>query len=393
MADSSKIKHHDVCTILVVIGTRPEAIKMAMVIKALKAKKGIRCVVCITAQHRSMLDQVLQQFEITADHDLDIMHPNQQLADLSGRMISALQRVIDKEKPDLVLVHGDTNTTLAGALAAFYNKIPVGHVEAGMRTGNLQLPFPEEANRVLTTRIASVHFAATQLNVKHLKAEKIPTASIIKTGNTVIDALLHTAKQTKQFSKAITDERVIHSVKSGRKIILVTGHRRENFGEGMQEICTALATIAARNPKADIIYPVHLNPNVQDPVYAQLSDKPNIILTQPMGYADFVYLMKKSYLIITDSGGIQEEGPAFGKPVLVMRDVTERPEAVKAGTVILVGTKSKKIIRETEKLLADRKKYERMSRKVNPYGDGKAAKRIADWIAKNQNAFKQRNAL
>lgn len=374
----------------VIIGTRPEAIKMAMLVNALRKEKNMKCVVCVTAQHRSMLDQVLEIFNIHPDYDLNIMQTNQQLASLTGNILQELQPILTEEKPDLVLVHGDTNTTLAGALAAFYNKIPVAHVEAGMRTGNIQLPFPEEANRLLTSRIASWHFAPTRLNVSNLRKEGVPAKHIIQTGNTVVDSLLHVAGKVRQLSAEATDARLIKLIQSRKRYILVTGHRRENFGEGFEDICMALQQLAKRNPDVTIVYPVHLNPQVKGPVEMHLGGIPNIILTKPLNYTDFVLLMKKCYLLLTDSGGIQEEGPALGKPVLVMRTVTERPEAVKAGTVILVGTHIKKIISETERLLNDPTIYRRMSKRTNPYGDGKASRRIVQWIKKHAATMHKR---
>lgn len=378
--------------ILVVIGTRPEAIKMAMLIKAMHKHKQIRCHVCVTAQHRSMLDQVLRFFDITPDIDLDIMTADQQLSVTTGSMLEKLQPVMEQLHPDLVLVHGDTNTTLAAALCAFYNKIPVGHVEAGMRTGNMSLPFPEEANRVLTSRLATWHFAPTQQNVRTLRGESIPARHIIKTGNTVIDALLYAARTVKRLSGHIADPRLKAALSPKTKMILVTGHRRENFGDGFEQICYALRRIAERNPNIYIVYPVHLNPRVKEPVEMHLSNVPNIILLPPLDYPDFVFLMKKSYLLLTDSGGIQEEGPSLGKPVLVMRTVTERPEAVQAGTVQLVGTDARKIIDHVETLLYDAAAYKRMARKKNPYGDGKAVSRIVQWIVKNAEHIKQHTA-
>lgn len=374
---------------LVIIGTRPEAIKMAMLIKYMRKHKKIRCHVCVTAQHRSMLDQVLRFFEIEPDVDLNIMTTDQQLSTTTGVMLQQLQSVMNQLHPDLVLVHGDTNTTLAGALCAFYNKIPVAHVEAGMRTGNIMLPFPEEANRVLTSKLSTFHFAPTALNVRTLRSEHIPSKNIIKTGNTVIDSLLYAARTVKKLSEQIAEPRLLAGLKTGKKMVLVTGHRRENFGDGFEQICHALKKIAERNPDVFIVYPVHLNPRVKEPVQTHLANVSNIILLAPLDYPDFVYLMKKSYLLLTDSGGIQEEGPSLGKPVLVMRTVTERPEAVQAGTVKLVGTDAKMIVDQVETLLYDTTAYKRMARKKNPYGDGKAVLRIVAWIAKNADRIKQ----
>jgi len=374
-------------TVLVVIGTRPEAIKMAMLIKALKKKKQLRCRVCITAQHRSMLDQVLDFFGIVADHDLNIMQPNQPLATTSAMIMSGLQPILEDLHPDLVLVHGDTNTTLAAALTAFYMKIPVAHVEAGMRTHNLSAPFPEEANRVLTSRITSLHFAPTKENVHHLKNEGVPANKIVRTGNTVIDSLLYTARKVNKFTY-LSDARLQNAMDKKQKILLVTAHRRENFGVGFEQICSALSTLAQRNPELIIVFPVHLNPHVQEPMYRELNGISNILLIAPLQYPDFVFLMKKAHILLTDSGGIQEEGPSLGKPVLVMREVTERPEAVRAGTVQLTGTSEKRIIRTVETLLYDTDAYNKMAKRKNPYGDGLATKRIVDYIVAHQKEIR-----
>lgn len=377
--------------ILIVIGTRPEAIKMAPVILSLKEQKKITCKVCVTAQHRVMLDQVLTFFRIQADFDLNIMTGNQQLNSITAKIISALDEIYQQFNPDLVLVHGDTNTSFAAALAAFYRKIKIGHVEAGMRTGNLQLPFPEEGNRVLTTQISNFHFAPTKENVANLKQSGVKPKNIIKTGNTVIDSLLLTSKKVKTFSAAITDNRLSAIIQSKKKIILVTGHRRENLGKPLAQICSALQQIANKNPDIVIVYPVHPNPNVSQPVYDLLNNIPNIILTNPLDYPDFVLVMKHAYLILTDSGGIQEEGPSLGKPVLVLREITERPEALKAGTVKLVGTNSKNIVQQVSKLLSSNSTYQKMAQKINPYGDGKAAVRITKWINENAQILKKTN--
>lgn len=377
--------------ILVVIGTRPEAIKMAPVILSLKKQKKVNCEVCVTAQHRDMLDQVLSFFQIHPDYDLNIMTGNQQLNKITAKIISSLDEIYDLSKPDLVLVHGDTNTSFAAALAAFYRKIKIGHVEAGMRTGNLQLPFPEEGNRVLTTQISNYHFAPTKQNVAHLKRSGIKPKNIIKTGNTVIDSLLLTSKKVKKFSTAITDPRLIDIIQSKKKIILVTGHRRENLGKPLTQICNALQQIAKKHTDAVIIYPVHPNPNVSEPVHALLNNIPNIILINPLDYPDFVLLMKHAYILLTDSGGIQEEGPSLGKPVLVLREITERPEALKAGTVKLVGTNSKNIVQQVSKLLTSKAAYQKMALKINPYGDGNAAVRITKWINENAQILKKSN--
>ncbi len=330
-----------------------------------------------------MLDQVLSFFNIVPDFDLNVMHSDQQLNTITARIIDKLHEVLKTLNPDLVIVHGDTNTSFAAALTAFYNKIPIAHIEAGMRTGNLALPFPEEANRILTSKIANYHFAPTNLNVNNLLKERIAKKNIIKTGNTVIDSLKYTAKIVTGFSDRVKDKKLLAAVKQKNQIILVTGHRRENFGKGFKEICTALKNIATEFRNVNIIYPVHLNPNVKETVVALLNGYENIILTEPLSYPDFVYLMKKSKLILTDSGGIQEEGPSLGKPVLVMRDITERPEALKAGTVKLVGTNNKKIENAVKQLLTDKKLYNKMSQTHNPYGDGKSSKRILLWILKN----------
>lgn len=374
---------------LVVIGTRPEAIKMAPVIRSLKSNKRFSCSVCVTAQHRSMLDQVLDFFEITPDFDLNIMQPNQSLNTLSAKIIDLMDEVLVSNKPDIVLVHGDTNTSFAAALAAFYRRIPVGHVEAGMRTWNLNFPFPEEANRVLTSQITSVHFAPTALNITNLVKSGVPKNKIVKTGNTVIDSLLYTVNKVKGFSNQVNDMGLKLAVSSGKKIILVTGHRRENFGKGFADICKALLKVAKSNPNVIIVYPVHLNPNIKTPIETELGNTPNIILTDPLSYPDFVFLMKEAYLIMTDSGGIQEEGPSLGKPVLVMRDVTERPEAIKSGTVKLVGTNVNKIVQQINLLLSSKTVYTKMSKKTNPYGDGKAAERITKWLQQNTTAIKK----
>lgn len=375
--------------ILVVIGTRPEAIKMAPVILSLKKQKKVTCEVCVTAQHRDMLDQVLSFFQILPDYDLNIMTGNQQLNTITAKIIASLDEIYHQSNPDLVLVHGDTNTSFAAALAAFYRKIKVGHIEAGMRTGNLQLPFPEEGNRVLTTQISNYHFAPTKENVSHLKQSGVKSKNIIKTGNTVIDSLLLTSKKVKRFSPAITDNRLAALIKSKKKIILVTGHRRENLGKPLTQICNALLQIANKYADAVIVYPVHPNPNVSEPVHTLLNNVPNIILTSPLDYPDFVLLMKHAYLLLTDSGGIQEEGPSLGKPVLVLREITERPEALKAGTVKLVGTNSKNIVQQVSKLLTSNSAYQKMALKINPYGDGKAAVRITKWINENAQILKK----
>lgn len=362
--------------ILLVIGTRPEAIKMApLIIKLKNQHQFFNTKVCLTAQHRQMLDQVLDFFEIKADYDLDLMKPNQNLHTLTSDIITAIKPVYDEFKPDWVLVHGDTTTSTAAALAAFYSGAKVAHVEAGLRTFNKLAPFPEEMNRSITGRIADLHFAPTKASKQNLLNEAVAKETISITGNTVIDALkLGITKVNEQSNEIVNLKSIINL---NKKIILVTGHRRENFGDGFENICKALKVIAENNfDDVEIIYPVHLNPNVQNPVNKFLSNQPNIKLIQPLNYESFIWLMNKSYLIITDSGGVQEEAPSLGKPVLVMRDVTERPEAVDAGTVILVGTDTQKIITETEQLLHDDNAYTLMSNKHNPYGDGLACDRI-----------------
>jgi len=363
--------------VLMVIGTRPEAIKMAPVIRALAAEETISGRVCVTAQHRQMLDQVLQLFAIRPDYDLDLMQPNQDLTDLTAEVLIGLRPVLQDCNPDLVLVQGDTITTWAAALVAYYQRIPVGHVEAGLRTGNIYAPWPEEMNRHLTTSLAELHFAPTERARLNLLHEGVKDTSITVTGNTVIDALLDVVQRLR------TDSALRHRVEApfdfldpARRLILVTGHRRENFGTGFERICRALATLA-RRPDVQILYPVHLNPNVQGPVRHLLGGTDNIHLIAPLDYLPFVALMDRAYLLLTDSGGIQEEAPALGKPVLVMRDTTERSEAIKAGTARLVGTDTSTIVAEVTKLLDDKQVYRAMSGAHNPYGDRHAAARIA----------------
>jgi len=374
--------------ILIVFGTRPEAIKMAPLVKELGRHTIFDTRVCVTAQHRQMLNQVLEIFDIKPDYDLDLMKPGQSLYDITSNVLCGMQKVLQDYRPDVVLVHGDTTTTFAASLAAFYEQIPVGHVEAGLRTNNLYSPWPEEANRQLTGVLATYHFAPTQTAKKNLLKENKNKKNIIVTGNTVIDALyliLEKINNNEQMQKRIV-QNIQTQVKDpsfsleNANFILVTGHRRENFGQGFINICNALKTIALNNPDIHIIYPVHLNPNVRKPVNELLTGVKNIHIIEPLQYEEFVYLMSKAYFIITDSGGIQEEAPSLGKPVLVMRDTTERPEAVRAGTVTLVGTKPEKIIRKSQRLIDDTKEYERMSKAHNPYGDGKASKKIADFL-------------
>jgi UDP-N-acetylglucosamine 2-epimerase (non-hydrolysing) len=362
--------------VLVIFGTRPEAIKMAPVYLALKSDPDFEVKLCVTAQHRQMLDQVLDLFGLKPDFDLNLMKPGQDLSDITSNVLLGLREVYKHWLPDIALVHGDTTTTLGASLASYYAKVKVGHVEAGLRTGNKYSPWPEEMNRKITGALADVHFAPTPVSRQNLIREGVKDEDILVTGNTVIDALLDVVHRVK------TDAQLQHQFKqrfgfldTTKKLILVTGHRRENFGAGFENICQALAELAKR-PDVQIVYPVHLNPNVQEPVKRILSDLPNVVLLEPQDYLPFVYLMDKSTVIVTDSGGVQEEAPSLGKPVLVMRDTTERPEAVKAGTVKLVGTSQEAIVRETQLLLDDYAAYESMSRAHNPYGDGKAASRI-----------------
>jgi UDP-N-acetylglucosamine 2-epimerase (non-hydrolysing) len=370
--------------ILVVFGTRPEAIKMAPVIAALRGRAGrFSCVVCVTAQHREMLDQVLDLFSIVPDHDLNLMRPGQGLHDVTTAVLRGIPAVLGIERPDLVLVHGDTTTTMAATLAAYYARIPVGHVEAGLRTGNKYAPFPEEINRKVTAAIADLHFAPTATSRRNLLEEGVAPEAIVVTGNTVIDALLSVADRLRRDS--VMAERMgaeFPLLDPSRKLVLVTGHRRENFGSGFENICRALAEIASLRPNAEILYPVHLNPNVQEPVLRILGGgrHGNVHLIRPVDYLPFVYLMSRCHLIVTDSGGIQEEAPSLGKPVLVMREATERPEAVAAGTARLVGTDRERIVAETLRLLDDPEAYRSMCTANNPYGDGKAAGRIADFL-------------
>lgn len=373
--------------VMVVFGTRPEAIKMAPLVKALQAAPGLQTVVCVTAQHRQMLDQVLRLFEITPEHDLDVMKPGQDLYDITSNILLGLRPVLAAERPDWVLVHGDTTTTLATTLAAYYARIPVAHIEAGLRTGDKYAPFPEEMNRKITGAVADLHFAPTAASQANLLAEGVPAATIHVTGNTVIDALLAVVEKLKT-SAALQAELAerFGFLDASKKLILVTGHRRENFGEGFQNICHALADVAERHPDVEILYPVHLNPNVRQPVNDILAARSlsNVHLIEPVDYLPFVYLMNRSHLIITDSGGVQEEAPSLGKPVLVMRETTERPEAVAAGTVKLVGTSRDEIVRQCERLLTDSDAYLAMSRAHNPYGDGQAVARIVNTLQNMQ---------
>ncbi len=371
-------------TVLCVFGTRPEAIKMAPLVKHLETDERFECKVCITAQHRQMLDQVLEVFAIRPEFDLDIMSPGQTLSMVTSHILTKMEGVLRQAKPDIVLVHGDTTTTLSAALASYYARIPVGHVEAGLRTGNIYSPWPEEVNRKLTGGIALLHFAPTQGAAANLTREGVRAERIFVTGNTVIDALL--IAKLKLEADVDTIERLRRELpygQSGARLILVTGHRRESFGAGFDRICAALRQIAEAYPQDQIVYPVHLNPNVRKPVMSMLSGLTNVHLIEPLDYLPFVYLMMRAHLILTDSGGIQEEAPSFGKPVLVMRDTTERPEAVDAGTVLLVGTDQAKIVQQVSKLMDNPEAYAAMSDAHNPYGDGKACLRIADVLAEN----------
>ncbi len=366
-------------TISVIFGTRPEAIKMAPIVLALKQQRDLRCHVCVTGQHRQMLDQVLEVFGIVPDADLNLMEPNQTLGRLTSRALEAIEQYLVREKPSLALVQGDTTTVLSASLAAFYQRIPIGHVEAGLRTGNLQSPWPEEANRVLTTRLAALHFAPTTTSRDNLLHEHVPAEQIIVTGNTVIDALFIALAKVRAAPPAIPglSAETLASWR-GKKVVLITGHRRENFGSGFESICQAIAELSRQFPDVQFVYPVHLNPNVREPVRRILAidQATNIHLVEPLAYLPFVALMDLSTIVLTDSGGIQEEAPSLGKPVLVMRDTTERPEAVTAGTVKLVGTDQTAIVGETAKLLTNATAFEAMSRAHNPYGDGHATERI-----------------
>jgi UDP-N-acetylglucosamine 2-epimerase (non-hydrolysing) len=370
---------------LCVFGTRPEAIKMAPLALSLAADERFEAKVCVTGQHRQMLDQVLDLFEIKPDFDLNIMKAGQDLTDVTTAILQEMKKVFAEYKPDIVLVHGDTATTLATTLAAYYQQIPVAHVEAGLRTGNLYSPWPEEANRKLTGALAAVHFAPTETSRQNLLKEGVADASIHVTGNTVIDALLDVVARVKNTTSL---QRAFHEqfsfIGEGKRVILVTGHRRESFGDGFENICKALASTAKAFPDVEIVYPVHLNPNVREPVNRLLAGIENIHLIEPLEYLPFVYLMNRSYLILSDSGGIQEEAPSLGKPVLVMRDTTERPEAVEAGTVKLVGTAVDAITNNLNRLLTDSDAYEQMSYAHNPYGDGKACARILETLSKIQ---------
>ncbi len=380
-------------TVMLVFGTRPEAIKMAPLVKAFQAASdSFRTLVCVTGQHREMLDQVLHIFDIRPDYDLNIMKQGQDLYDVTSRVLLGLREVLKEARPDVVLVHGDTTTSTAAALAAFYAQIPVGHVEAGLRTHNIYSPWPEEMNRQLTGRMATWHFAPTPLSRQNLLAENVAEAQITVTGNTVIDALYwvvdkikHDASLSQQLDAELQRAGYdVERLSGGRKLVLITGHRRENFGDGFIHMCTAIKDLTQRYPQVDFVYPMHLNPNVRKPIHEvfgqDLSGLGNMFFIEPLEYLSFVHLMEKSHIVLTDSGGIQEEAPGLGKPVLVMRDTTERPEALTAGTVKLVGTDYDKIVSAVSTLLDDEAAYQAMSRAVNPYGDGKACGRIVETL-------------
>ena len=367
--------------ILVVFGTRPEAIKMAPVIHVLMKEKSIKTKICVTAQHREMLDQVLDLFEIIPEYDLNIMKSGQNLFDVTTQILKGMENVLDEFNPDLVLVHGDTATTFAAALSAFYKQIKVGHVEAGLRTGDIYAPWPEEANRKLTSNITEFHFAPTLLSKENIIKENVSEENVFVTGNTVIDALLWVCKKIKSSIELEKElEKFYPMLDKQKKIILVTGHRRESFGGGFERICESILEIAKKYSECQIVYPVHLNPNVQEPVKRMLSEVENVYLIEPLDYLPFVNLMMRSYMILTDSGGIQEEAPSLGKPVLVMRETTERPEAVEAGTVKLVGTSVETIIHAVSELMDDEKIYSNMSKAHNPYGDGYSSEKILETI-------------
>lgn len=366
--------------VMLVFGTRPEAIKMAPVVAALRKMPSLEVLVTVTAQHREMLDQVLDLFRIVPDEDLDVMEPGQTLPGLFAKILGGVTEVLARRRPDLVLVHGDTSTTLATALASFYARVPVGHVEAGLRTGNMHAPWPEEANRKLTAPLSALHFSPTEKSRANLLAEGLPNTRIFVTGNTVIDALLEVAEKIqgdRELNAAQTAK--LPFIDASKRLVLVTGHRRENFGEGFEQMCLAMRDIAERGD-TQVVYPVHLNPNVQEPVRRILSGIDAVKLIEPLDYLPFVYLMSRAHIILTDSGGIQEEAPSLGKPVLVMRETTERPEAVDAGTVRLVGNSRQRIVEETSLLLDDAVVYDAMSRAHNPYGDGQASRRIAEHV-------------
>ena len=380
-------------TVMLVFGTRPEAIKMAPLIKEFQKESDIfNTLVCVTAQHRQLLDQVMDVFHLTADYDLDIMQQGQDLYDITSRVLLSMKDVLRQARPDLVLVHGDTTTSTAAALAAFYQQIPVGHIEAGLRTGNIYSPWPEEMNRQITGRIASYHFAPTETSRENLLKENVHPSNIYVTGNTVIDALHLVVNELKCDKQLADRERQtligcgydVSRLNEGKKLVLITGHRRENFGDGFHNICKAIKMLVLQHPDVDFVYPMHLNPNVRNPIRQvfgeDLNDFQNLFFIEPLEYLSFVYLMEKSFLVLTDSGGVQEEAPSLGKPVLVMRDTTERPEAVLAGTVKLVGANYQKIVDEVSQLILDDHSYSLMSKANNPYGDGQASKRIVEII-------------
>lgn len=380
-------------TILLVFGTRPEAIKMAPLVKEFqKQTEYFKTVVCVTGQHREMLDQVLSIFNIVPDYDLNIMKQGQDLYDVTSRVLLGMRDVLREVSPDVVLVHGDTTTSTAAALAAFYQQIPVGHVEAGLRTHNIYSPWPEEMNRLITSRIATYNFSPTPLSCENLLDEGISKRTILVTGNTVIDALywvVDKIKNEENLNRELANELIKYGydtarLKSGKKMVLITGHRRENFGDGFIHICSAIKHLIEKYPDVDFVYPMHLNPNVRRPIHEvfgeDLSRLSNIFFIEPLEYLSFVFLMEKSAIVLTDSGGIQEEAPGLGKPVLVMRDTTERPEALEAGTVKLVGTNYEKIVCEVSMLLDDTSYFKKMSEAINPYGDGKACKKIVDFF-------------
>lgn len=367
--------------VLSIFGTRPEAIKMAPLVVKLKQNAHINSAVCVTGQHREMLDQVLELFDITPDYDLNVMKKNQSLSEVTSRIINNLSPILEEYQPDLILVHGDTTTTFSAALSGFYHQVSVGHVEAGLRTGNILSPWPEEANRKLVSCITEMHFAPTEQAMINLKQEKVKESKILVTGNTVIDALMMIKKNIESdINLQNSLSKNFSFIGDGKRIVLVTGHRRENFGQGFENICGSLKSLAIKNKDVNFVYPVHLNPRVREPVNKLLSNIDNIHLIEPQGYLEFVYLMINSYVILTDSGGIQEEAPALGKPVVVMRNTTERPEAVSAGTVVLVGTEKNKIIDTIDSLLNDKDRYREMSMAHNPYGDGTASEKIIQQI-------------
>ena len=367
--------------VLSIFGTRPEAIKMAPLVVKLKENAQIDSAVCVTGQHREMLDQVLELFDITPNYDLNVMKKNQSLSEVTSRIINNLSPILEEYQPDLILVHGDTTTTFSAALSGFYHQVSVGHVEAGLRTGNIFSPWPEEANRKLVSCITEMHFAPTEQAMINLKQENVKESKIMVTGNTVIDALMMIKDNIEgDINLQNSLSKNFSFIGDGKRIVLVTGHRRENFGQGFENICGSLKSLAIKNNDVNFVYPVHLNPRVREPVNQLLSNIDNIHLIEPQGYLEFVYLMINSYVILTDSGGIQEEAPALGKPVVVMRNTTERPEAVSAGTVVLVGTDKNKIVDTIDSLLNDKDRYREMSMAHNPYGDGTASEKIINQI-------------